>query len=105
MIALLTLGTRGDVQPFIALGKALKTRGHNVVLGAPENFQSWIEDHGLTSRSIGVDMHAFVQSLEARKVMGGSPLAMVRMWSNTIVPLTRRSLDALCPSRQSVDLT
>jgi len=35
-VALLTLGTRGDVQPFIALGKALKACGHNVVLGAPE---------------------------------------------------------------------
>ena len=54
--ALLTLGTRGDVQPFIALGKALKARGHEVVLGAPENFRSWIEDHGLVYQSIGVDI-------------------------------------------------
>ena len=55
-IALLTLGTRGDTQPFIALGKALMARGHDVALGAPDNFQSWIEEHGLAYRSIGVDM-------------------------------------------------
>ncbi len=29
-IALLTLGTRGDVQPYAVLGKALKDRGHEV---------------------------------------------------------------------------
>jgi hypothetical protein len=57
-----------DAQPFIALGKALKARGHNVVPGAPENFQSWIEGHGLAYRSISVDMQAFLRALEARKV-------------------------------------
>jgi hypothetical protein len=41
------------------------------VSGAPENFQSRVEGHGLACRSIGVDMQAFVQSLKARKVMAG----------------------------------
>jgi sterol 3beta-glucosyltransferase len=31
-IALLTLGTRGDVQPYAVLGQALKERGHDVTL-------------------------------------------------------------------------
>lgn len=102
-IALLTLGTRGDVQPFIALGKALKARGHDVVLGAPENFQHWIEGHGLEYRSIGVDMQAFVQSLRARQVMAGNVFAMARMWRETIVPLTRRSLDAIWEIARDAD--
>ena len=94
-IALLTLGTRGDTQPYIALGKALQARGHEVVLGAPENFQGWIEAHDLAYRSLGVDMQTFFQSPEGRKVLAGNLLAMARMWSNTIVPLERRSLDAI----------
>ncbi len=102
-IALLTLGTRGDVQPFLALGKALKARGHKVVLGAPDNFQAWIEDHGLSYRSIGVDMQDFVRSREARKAMGGSAFAMARMWRQTIVPLTRSSLDAIWETARDVD--
>jgi sterol 3beta-glucosyltransferase len=103
-IALLTLGTRGDIQPFIALGKALQARGHNIVLGAPENFQSWIEDHGLTYRSIGIDMQVFVQSLEARKVMAGNVFALARMWNQTIVPLTRKSLDAIWETARDADV-
>ncbi len=103
-IALITLGTRGDVQPFIALGKALRARGHDVLVAAPDDFQSWIESHDLVYRSIGVDMHAFVQSPEGRKVMGGSVLAMVRMWSKTIVPLTRRSLDSIWKTACNADV-
>lgn len=93
-IALLTLGTRGDTQPFIALGRGLVARGHQVVLGAPENHKDWVESHGLAFRSIGVDMRAFVESVEGRRVMAGNPLAMARLWRNQIVPLTRESLDA-----------
>lgn len=94
-IALLALGTRGDVQPFLALGKALAAHGHDVVLGAPENFQTWVESHGLAYRSIGVDMQDFVRCPEARKVMAGNVVSLARMWRKTIVPLTHKSLDAL----------
>ena len=31
-IAILTLGTRGDVQPYAVLGQALRQRGHEVIL-------------------------------------------------------------------------
>ncbi len=103
-IALLTLGTRGDTQPFIALGKVLKSRGHQVVLGATDNFQTWIEDHGLTYRSVGVDMQVFVQSLEAREVMAGNAFAMGRMWRRAIVPLTRKSLDAIWSTACDADV-
>jgi sterol 3beta-glucosyltransferase len=103
-IALLTLGTRGDTQPFIALGKALQARGHDVVLGAPENFQKWVEGHGLVYHSIGVDMRSFVQSLEARRVMAGNVFAMARMWHDTIVPLTRASLDAIWETSRDADV-
>jgi len=103
-IALLTLGTRGDVQPFIALGKVLKARGHDVLVGAPDNFQSWIEGHGLVYRSIGVDMHALLQSPEGREVLGGSVFAMARMWSKTIVPMTQRSLDAIWKNGRDADV-
>ena len=35
---LVTHGTRGDVQPFLALAVALRKRGHEVVLTAPESY-------------------------------------------------------------------
>ncbi len=36
-IVLATIGSLGDIHPFIALGLALKSRGHEVMLGVPES--------------------------------------------------------------------
>lgn len=46
-ITILALGSRGDVQPYIALGRGLKQAGYSVRLGAPENFQSFAAQYGL----------------------------------------------------------
>lgn len=37
-ITILTIGSRGDVQPFIALGLGLKQAGHHVQLATHSNF-------------------------------------------------------------------
>ncbi|MEU4422292.1 glycosyltransferase [Actinoplanes sp. NPDC024001] len=52
-VLILTLGTRGDVQPFIALAQQLQARGHEAVLGAPERFADLVTTHGV--RFAGVD--------------------------------------------------
>ncbi len=103
-IAILTHGTRGDVQPFMALGMALMGRGHDVLLACPDNFATWVEGHGLAFRSIGVDMQAFVQSPEARKVMRGNVFAMIRMWRQTIVPIIRQTLAATWEVAREADV-
>lgn len=42
-----SLGSRGDVQPYLALAVGLKDRGHQVLLTAPSRFQSFVEDYGI----------------------------------------------------------
>ncbi|AXB41567.1 glycosyltransferase [Amycolatopsis albispora] len=44
---LLTLGTRGDVQPFVALARGLAAAGHDVLLAAPHRFTAFAERHGV----------------------------------------------------------
>lgn len=46
-IMISTFGTRGDIQPFIALGKGLKTAGYEVAICTPEGFKPFVEEHGL----------------------------------------------------------
>lgn len=43
----MTLGTRGDVQPFIALARGLLAAGHEVVLAAPQRFAGFVAGHGV----------------------------------------------------------
>ena len=37
-IAIAAIGTMGDVQPFVALGRALTRRGHSVVIATTIDF-------------------------------------------------------------------
>ena len=46
-IMLSTFGTRGDVQPFVALGQGLMAAGHEVIVCTPDGFRPFIEEHGL----------------------------------------------------------
>jgi sterol 3beta-glucosyltransferase len=46
-IALLTLGSRGDVQPLVALGRGLQAAGHDVVLATHPRFEAFVADLGL----------------------------------------------------------
>ncbi|MBB3056786.1 glycosyltransferase [Mucilaginibacter gotjawali] len=46
-IGIFTYGTRGDVQPYIAMALGLMAKGHRVTIAAPENFASLIEGFGI----------------------------------------------------------
>lgn len=55
-VVIQVVGSRGDVQPFVALGKVLKeTYGHRVRLATHPNFKKFVEDNGLEFFSIGGD--------------------------------------------------
>ena len=50
------VGSRGDVQPFVALGKVLKKDyGHRVRLATHGTFRQFVEENGLEFFSIGGD--------------------------------------------------
>lgn len=46
-VLIMTLGTRGDVQPFLALARGLLAAGHEVVLTAPQRFAGFAAGHGV----------------------------------------------------------
>ncbi|HEX2925741.1 MAG TPA: glycosyltransferase [Ruminiclostridium sp.] len=50
---LVTMGTSGDVNPFVGLGRALKERGHKVVIITNPYFEKFILDAGLEFLPIG----------------------------------------------------
>jgi vancomycin aglycone glucosyltransferase len=62
-IVLAPVGTRGDVQPLVALGKYLKNQKHDVVVAAPSNFREFVETADLEFR-VGVgDYRSFMDAL------------------------------------------
>ena len=51
-----TLGTCGDVQPFIALAQDLKSAGHTVTLASHPIMRRLAESHAVTFAPIGPDI-------------------------------------------------
>ncbi|XWS58811.1 hypothetical protein CRYUN_Cryun08bG0065700 [Craigia yunnanensis] len=54
-IVMLIVGTRGDVQPFVAIGKHLQADGHRVRLATHSNFKDFVLNAGLEFFPLGGD--------------------------------------------------
>ncbi|CAK0786710.1 hypothetical protein CVIRNUC_009924 [Coccomyxa viridis] len=54
-IAMLAVGTQGDIQPFVAVGLRLKDYGHRVRLATHEPHRSFVEQFGLEFYPLGGD--------------------------------------------------
>jgi UDP:flavonoid glycosyltransferase YjiC (YdhE family) len=81
-------GTRGDVQPAIALAVALRARGHDARFVAPSNAVASIRRHGFEADANGVDIEAVMRS------SGADPHSL--RW------LTRQLIDSLAPLFETI---
>lgn len=60
-IVCLTIGSRGDVQPYIALCKGLLKQGHKPVIATHAEFEPWIRSHGIDFRLVAGDPGRIMQ--------------------------------------------
>ncbi len=91
-IAILTIGTRGDVQPYAVLGQALKQRGHKVVLATAKNFAQLVQSYDIDFVSVEADFQALLDTDEGKKMMKGNPFVIRRNLNTLIYPLITNSL-------------
>lgn len=61
-VALVGIGSRGDVQPLMALGQGLRAAGHEVVMIAGNNFEQDILRAGLIPSLTQIDVQALVNT-------------------------------------------
>jgi sterol 3beta-glucosyltransferase len=75
-ILITTFGTRGDIQPYIALGIGLKKAGYEVAICTPEGFRSFIESNGLDYAYVNNEFLALTeQALQAQGIKRGMAVA------------------------------
>ncbi|CAN5795878.1 glycosyltransferase [soil metagenome] len=70
-ILMMSMGTRGDIQPFIALGQGLQAAGHIAAICTAEGFRALIEDHGVTYAYMNNDLLALIQAQEGQAAVEG----------------------------------
>jgi len=104
-ITIAAIGSRGDVQPYLALARGLKAAGHSVAMVAGENFRGWITGMGIDFAPI-IDMEALMNTPDGRKWVeqGDSSAAQLRQmrWvADQIAPSATHSFTQLA---QETDL-
>lgn len=82
-LLLMTYGTRGDVQPFIVLGRELTRRGHQVQLAAPHPFAPDITAAGLHPVPLPGDPAALARQLVVEA--GHNPAGMIAVITRYVV--------------------
>jgi sterol 3beta-glucosyltransferase len=63
-IVIFALGSRGDVQPYVALGRGLATAGHTVRVLATENFRDLVTGYGLEFVAVGSSTEIAARELQ-----------------------------------------
>jgi sterol 3beta-glucosyltransferase len=69
---LLSVGTRGDIEPFLAIGEILKEKGHQVICAFPEQFRDITEESDLQFFSLGKRFIEMLDSADGKAATGGS---------------------------------
>ena len=70
-VAIQTLGTRGDIQPYIALALGLTAKGHDVQLAAPVQFGVMIRAHGIAHAPLPGEFLALLDTPEGKAAIAG----------------------------------
>src|SRR5512142_777631 len=83
-VLLSTIGSRGDVQPLVALALQLKALGQEVRMCVPPDFREWIEGMGIPVIPIGPEVRKFAVSRPAQTPAKITPEQQRQMIEGTV---------------------
>ncbi|MDJ0944944.1 MAG: glycosyltransferase [Kiloniellales bacterium] len=99
-ILILTFGSRGDVQPYVALGAALRGRGHAVTVSTGRGFEAMIEAAGLAAAPLSADIRGLLETEEIKAALH-SFAGKLRAWRASRA-MMRRQLDDMWQVAQAI---
>jgi UDP:flavonoid glycosyltransferase YjiC (YdhE family) len=98
-ITISTLGSRGDTQPYLALGVGLRQAGHRVTLVAPRSFTEWIQSYGVNAHLVRFNPQEVMQSLAKTK----NPFQAMRAMREVMNTGVMEALDDCWQAAQDTD--
>jgi sterol 3beta-glucosyltransferase len=107
-IRIITIGSQGDVRPYIALGAGLRSAGHDVRVIAHPGFEGLVRNRGLSFAPVAGDPHELAKE-EDRHVRGlhdrgRNVLRWWRMFNKFDAPLMRQRLSDCWEACQDADV-
>ena len=105
-ITILTVGTRGDVQPFVALGIGLKKAGYEIQIVTHLCFETWIRSYDFDFAVIEGNPQEFIESEEGRKMLesGSNPVEFIRLLARSMNPFVDSLMSDMWQVCQSTDV-
>lgn len=106
-IAILTLGTRGDVQPYIALGQKLIAENHEACICTGASFEDLIKSYGISFHKASADLMAILETPEGKAMFEGkfsNPVKLMKYAKEVITPAYRKSMDDFLEAAHGADL-
>lgn len=106
-IVIFTLGSRGDVQPYVALGVEALKHKHNVVICTGKSFQSFIEDNNIEFCEADLDLMALLKTEEGQEVFnnGGKHLVKAMRYAKEKVnPAYRKTMEKFYECAKGADM-
>lgn len=100
-ITLATVGTLGDVQPYVALGRGLQGAGHMVKIAASSCFEDLIRGAGLSFAPVSVSPDQALQQDVA--AIGSNPLRLQRWIKANFDPLAHQYVGEIKEACQGAD--
>lgn len=106
-VCFFTLGSLGDVQPYVALSKELIKSNHSATICTGGSFKNFIQQNGVNFVEIPSDLTALLNSDIGQKIFN-EPLKNINLLlttlKNTINPNYRKSLDIFYNTAKNCDL-
>ena len=99
-ILLISIGTRGDMEPFLAIGETLKEKGHHVICAFPEQFRILTEDSNLEFASLGAKYIEMLDSDDGKAALGGSGSGLKKLFANIRLALNSIEINKGLINRQ-----
>ena len=106
-VCIMTLGTRGDVQPFVSLGKELIRRGHCAVICTGGSFRQFVEENGVAFQETASDLMAIAETPEGKAILEHPVrnIGLALRYSREIInPAYRKTLDDFYDAAKSADM-
>jgi sterol 3beta-glucosyltransferase len=104
-ITIFAAGSRGDIQPCLALASRLQQAGLQVLMAVPENFASFVQGFGLRLHPLRGDVQQIMASETGQRFMesgGGNPLRSIRAMRTMLGPVAlQMAVDAFEASREA----
>ena len=94
-VAVLAIGSRGDVEPFLALSAGLRRRGHTVVVATHAEFAAMVTGAGVDFAELGGNPREALSSPQGRRMLNTrNPLLLPSRMGALVGP----ALDAALPA-------